>query len=146
MGLTTLGHETVIADDTIQEAAVSVMEDLRDDEPDAITITAAGSSRAVPPQLAAFILHVIERAACGATTIVRSFPDELTTTAAAELIGLSRPTIMKMVQEGRLPARKVGTHTRIPTVSVLEFAEARRHEKRAAFNALRDASDNLGGI
>ena len=41
-------------------------------------------------------------------------PDVLTTSEAAELLGLSRPTLAKWADEGRLPSHKAGTHRASP--------------------------------
>ena len=39
----------------------------------------------------------------------------MTTTVAAQRIGISRPTLMKAIRSGDLPAHKVGSHFRIRT-------------------------------
>ena len=39
----------------------------------------------------------------------------MTTTVAAQRIGVSRPTLMKAIRAGELPAHKVGSHFRIRT-------------------------------
>jgi excisionase family DNA binding protein len=53
----------------------------------------------------------------------------LTTTTAAEQIGVSRPTLMKIVAAGELPTHKVGSHTRLRTVDVLSYIEERRRRR-----------------
>lgn len=72
----------------------------------------------------------------GAVTITQT-PDELTTTMAAELLGISRPTLLKWVSEGRIQSHKVGTHTRFSRADVLELREEREREQRQAFADLR---------
>jgi excisionase family DNA binding protein len=51
--------------------------------------------------------------------------DLLTTTAAAELLGISRPTVMRLIEQGQLDHVMVGSHHRIPSPSVLEYKERR---------------------
>lgn len=63
-------------------------------------------------------------------------PREVTTSTAAAMLGVSRPTLMKMVKDGLLPSRKVGTHTRLLSSDVLAAKKARRARERAAFAAL----------
>ncbi len=61
---------------------------------------------------------------------------------AAEILGISRPTLMKMVKEGTIPASRVGTHTRLQTDDVLSKLRERRERERAAFEALRALEDD----
>ena len=68
---------------------------------------------------------------------IRSMPDELTTTTAADLLGVSRPTLMKLVAEGQLESHRVGSHHRFLYRDVLDLAERRQAAQRNAFEALR---------
>ncbi len=53
------------------------------------------------------------------------------------LLGVSRPTLMKLVNGGNVPAHKVGSHTRLNPRDVLRLQELRRIERATAFAALR---------
>jgi excisionase family DNA binding protein len=50
--------------------------------------------------------------------------DELTTQEAAAALRVSRPTIIKAIDEGRLPARKVGKHRRVRIYDFNAYARA----------------------
>ena len=73
---------------------------------------------------------------------IRSMPDELTTTVAADLLGVSRPTLMKMIKEGELRSREVGTHRRIRSRDALELRDKRDASRKAAIARLRESSPN----
>ncbi len=47
----------------------------------------------------------------------------MTTTVAAQRIGISRPTLMKAIRSGDLPAHKVGSHFRIRTEDADAFCK-----------------------
>ncbi|RYD53627.1 MAG: helix-turn-helix domain-containing protein [Sphingobacteriales bacterium] len=56
---------------------------------------------------------------------------ELTTQAAAELLGCSRPHLVKLLEEGKLPFTKVGKHRRLLYEDVMRY----RQEQKAAQEA-----------
>lgn len=136
---TVTGHR-LLAD----ASASSLANDLLDmlDAPNTF-LAVAGDARAepVPGQVSDLIHRVLEAVASGCTVTIAATPDELTTTAAAAMIGVSRPTLMKMIHAGRIPAHKVGTHTRLRTSDVLDFVERRQAVQRVAFAELRELLD-----
>ncbi|MCG8916726.1 helix-turn-helix domain-containing protein [Actinokineospora sp. PR83] len=101
-----------------------------------------GSAVRVPDELSAMIAQVVHAVARGHAVTISSMPEELTTTAAAQLLGVSRPTLMRKVNSGEIPSRKVGSHTRLRTVDVLREQHARRQRQLAAFNELRALEDD----
>lgn len=67
----------------------------------------------------------------------------LTTQEAADVLGMSRPTVIKLIDAGDLSCERVGTHRRIPVRDVL----ALRDQRRAAVQEMLAASsieDELG--
>lgn len=97
----------------------------------------------VPIELARLLAHVIEGIAEGRTMTVGTLPREITTTVAAAQLGVSRPTLMKMVAAGELPAHKVGSHTRLLTEDVLAFRRRRLERQRAELDELLALEDEL---
>lgn len=102
---------------------------------------ADSAAQPVPEQLGRLLQRVLESVAQGATVTISTMPAELTTVTAASLIGVSRPTLMKMIREGRLPAHKVGSQTRLKASDVMQFIRQRQDAQRAAFDELRDLMD-----
>ena len=100
----------------------------------------------VPDELAALIHQFLDAVAAGRTITVRSTPDVMTTTEAAQELGVSRPTLMKMVRNGAIPAHKVGTHTRLKSADVFEARNRRIEEQRQALAELMELSDQNGGV
>lgn len=103
-----------------------------------LSLTTTGEQHALPRELASVLEDAVRLLARGQTVVVTSRPRELTTTAAAAMIGVSRPTLMKLIKDGELAAHKVGTHTRVLSEDVDRFRAKRREEQLAAFEALRE--------
>lgn len=101
-----------------------------------------GSRVGVPTDVSAFLVHVLRGLARGSVSVT-TLPEELTTTVAAELVGVSRPTLMKLVRNGELPARQVGSHTRLRTEDVLALRRTRAQDRRAALDALRELDEEF---
>lgn len=69
---------------------------------------------------------------------------ELTTQQAADFLGVSRPHLMGLVDNGQIPHHKVGTHRRIYFRDVLAYRKQRMGQSRAALGALAAQAQDLG--
>lgn len=127
-----------------QEQAAEVVRDVCDERMTTLVVQAGARSIPLPESLSRFLINVIEHAAQGDTLSFASRPEELTSTAAADLIGVSRPTLMKMAREGRIDSVKVGSHTRFKTEAVSRFLQERSAERAAAFKEIRQLDEELG--
>ncbi|GAB4582822.1 helix-turn-helix domain-containing protein [Nocardia sp. IFM 10818] len=103
-----------------------------------------GDTVEMPAELSALVNQVLELVGRGCTVTVASIPSELTTTTAAKILGVSRPTLMKLIGEGELPSHKVRSHTRLLSKDVLAYRDRLRDRQRQAFGQLRDLEDELG--
>lgn len=65
----------------------------------------------------------------------------LTSQQAADLIGVSRPTLIKLLDEDRIPFERTGTHRRIQLRDLLDYRAQRREEQYAALAATSTAED-----
>jgi excisionase family DNA binding protein len=85
----------------------------------------AGASRAVsvvvPAEAFEHFLEVLEQLANGNAVNVVPANAELTTQQAADMLNVSRPYLIKLVDEGELASRLVGTHRRIKIADLLAF-------------------------
>jgi excisionase family DNA binding protein len=134
----TLSNDSIIIDDQLRSEAIELVDTAEDDRLDHLEVVVGGVHHEVPDALSRLLVHVIERAARGGTLHIRSMPEELTTTVAAELLGVSRPTFMKCIQAGELPSRVVGTHHRVLAQDVLALRDRRNAARVGALQALRE--------
>lgn len=140
-----LVNQTVMFDDEVRQAAESMLPVVR--EPLAwMKVDSQRDSRRLPPELTEVLAQVIEAIARGGAVTVSSMPEELTTTVAARELGISRPTLMKMIRNGEISARRVGTHHRVRTDEVQRVRADRLARQRQAFEELRDLEEELSRI
>lgn len=97
----------------------------------------------VPTELAAVIHEVVAAMASGSPLSIARLPEELTTTVAAEQLGMSRPTLMQLIKAGEIDAHKVGSHHRLKSSDVVEFKRRRLQRQRDAFARLRTLDEDL---
>lgn len=60
----------------------------------------------------------------------------MTTQQAADFLGISRPTLVKFLESGRIPFEKPGRHRRVLLTDLVRFQEEFRHERRQALDEI----------
>jgi excisionase family DNA binding protein len=68
----------------------------------------------------------------------------VTTQAAAEVLGVSRPFLVELLNQGAIPHHKVGTHRRIYLKDLTTYIAKRDGERRKGLSELFDAVDEAG--
>lgn len=99
---------------------------------------------AVPSSAREAVLQVLLLLAAGHTPKVLAAEEELTTQEAADLLNMSRPTLLKRLEEGALPYHWVGKHRRLSVVDVLRYREMRRQTSVQALQELVAEEEELG--
>lgn len=99
---------------------------------------------ALSRETAELMSQLIDARARGEEIVVSPRNTEVTPTEAAVLLGVSRPQIRKLMDQGLLEFRKVGTHHRIRVSSIRKFLEAERPRRREALADLAALQNELG--
>lgn len=132
------GRAELAATDDEVSSALKVMQGLQSGS------SSRGEELEVPAALRGLVGQVIAAVARGESVTIGALPKELSTSVAAEQLGISRPTLMKLIAAGELPAHKAGTHTRVLTADVAAFRRARLDEQQRALDEMRALEDELG--
>lgn len=136
-------HDRVMTTGEEAELASQVLRDLRGSE-GALNVERRGERvGALPAPIGQILQHVLEVMARGGTVTVSAVPAELTTSAAASILRVSRPTLMKLIRDGEIAAHKVGSHHRLMADDVFALRRERRARERAAFDELRELDDRF---
>lgn len=97
----------------------------------------------LPRKIAEKVLALLDAERTTGAVVVPA-KELFTTTEAATMLGLSRPTLMKLIESGEIAHVKVGTHHRVPAQALLEFQRARRTRREKAAEALASFSNEIG--
>ena len=100
----------------------------------------------LPEDIYRVLLDVVEAMKRGLSVTLSPTSQTLTTQQAADLLGISRPTLIKALDNGKLPFTRSGSHRRIMLTDVLNYREERRQEQYAAIEALSTNVDETSNI
>lgn len=105
-----------------------------------------GMSEPVTIPTAAFRLLVTILAEMASGHAVRLIPHhaELTTQEAAELLNVSRPYVVRLLDEGHMPSHRVGTHRRVLFKDVIAYKEEHRRARGTVLDRLTALDQELG--
>lgn len=102
-----------------------------------------GHDLILPRQAITLLRDLLAEMAQGNAVTVVPTHAELTTQQAANLLNVSRPHLVKLLEDGTLPFTKVGTHRRIRYEDLIAYKQERDRESRDALAELtRLAQEN----
>lgn len=105
-----------------------------DDEP--LTLVRGGASIDLPAPLFQFIAEAMHKVQDGRTVVAVTEDETVTTQQAADILGISRPTVVKLLEEDRIPYRKVRRHRRISIVDLNRYQAQRAQSSRKLLDDL----------
>lgn len=90
----------------------------------------------VPREAFELFTQILAQMANGNAVTLVPVHAELTTQQAADMLNVSRPFLIKLLDEGRIPYRMVGTHRRVQAKDVLEYQQASAEASKKALDEL----------
>ena len=94
------------------------------------------------------IFHVLQRIVyhmmLGRAITIVPINKELTTQEAADILNVSRPYLVKLLEDGQIPFNKVGTHRRIRFSDLMDYKKQRDAERTRGLAELTQMSQEFG--
>ena len=87
---------------------------------------------AVPPRVLRLFADLLGRMSLRQPVALVPYKYELSTQEAAALMNVSRPFVVKELEAGRIPFRRVGTHRRILFEDLMTYQEQSRQTREQA--------------
>ncbi|RJF99438.1 helix-turn-helix domain-containing protein [Noviherbaspirillum saxi] len=98
----------------------------------------------LPPKVLRLFADVLGSLAQGKAIAVMPKELDVTTQEAAMFLNVSRPYLVRLLEEGKIPFHKVGTHRRIRFEDVVQYKEDRQKISKDALQKLADQAQELG--
>ncbi len=98
----------------------------------------------LPTAALRLLIDILAELADGNAVQVLPIHAEVTTQEAADLLNVSRPHFVKLLEQGALPFHKTGKHRRIQFADVMAYKARRDANSEAAMDALAQQAQDLG--
>lgn len=99
-------------------------------------------SVAIPEEVYRLLVQVIGAMQAGRAVTLTPQTRRLTTQQAADLLGVSRPTLVKVIESGELDCERISNRRMVALEDVLAYQKARRERQLAAVAATAADIDN----
>lgn len=142
-------HEPTSEEKRVAEEAFRTLEVLQTTEPnkekkrklqvsvdDTTTVT-------IPESALEFLVELLHQMSRGKAITLLPVDSELSTQQAADMLNVSRPHLVKLLEEGKIPFTKVGKHRRILTEDLMEYKEKKAQQRRDSLKKLTEEAQNL---
>jgi excisionase family DNA binding protein len=97
----------------------------------------------IPDSLYSVLLEAVKQLSEGNGIAVLPYMQELTTQQAADILNVSRPHVVSLVDSKQIPHHAVGSHRRIYLKDLLEFKHRRDHHRRQAIQEMGNVAEEL---
>lgn len=121
----------------------AVLDNIRSDAPE-IEIEETQNKIRIPLNALRLLAKILEVTSQGKPISIVPIATEMTTQAAADILGCSRPHLVKLLEEGKIPFTKVGKHRRIKFEDVIAYKKRVKAEREALLIKIMQADEENG--
>lgn len=124
-------------------ALAAALNDLQSSNPE-IEIEETNERIRVPMSALKLLAEILRVTSQGKPISIVPIATEMTTQAAAELIGCSRPHLVKLLEQGEITFTKVGKHRRVKYEDVLAYKKKMKAEQKQLIEEIMQSDEELG--
>lgn len=125
------------------DALVSTLELIHSDYPE-IEIEETNERIRIPLSALKLLAKILKETSQGKPISIVPIATEITTQAAAELLGCSRPHLVKLLEQGDIQFTKIGKHRRIKYQDIFEYKKKLKAEQRKLLVEIMKADEESG--
>lgn len=97
----------------------------------------------IPSEAFERFVELLAQMANGNAVTIVPVHAELTTQEAADILNVSRPYLVALLDEGKIPFHKVGTHRRVKAADIFVYKEQQDERSKAAADELTRQAQEL---
>ncbi|WP_430411079.1 helix-turn-helix domain-containing protein [Kordia sp.] len=124
-------------------ALAATLEELHSENPE-IEIEETTEKIKIPLKALKLLAQILKATSQGKPISVVPIATEMTTQAAAELLGCSRPHIVKLLETGEIPFTKIGRHRRVKFEDVMNYKKAMKQQQEQLLIDMMKSDEELG--
>ena len=109
-----------------------------------VRVLRTGETVALPESASLGLAQILTQLGQGNGFAVMAVQSELTTQQAADLLNVSRPFLVELLDEKKIPFRKVGKHRRVRVEDLMSYKEKTDTDRRKILDALAKEAQELG--
>lgn len=124
-------------------ALASVLEQLESEQPE-IEIEVTAEKIKIPMPALMLLGEILKAMGEGKMISLVPIATEVTTQAAAEMLGCSRPHLVKLLEEGKIEYTKVGKHRRIKFDDIANYRKEMKQKQKQLLIDIMNADEETG--
>lgn len=125
------------------DALASVIEQLNSEQPE-IEIEETSEKIKIPLSALKLLGDILKAMGQGKLISLVPIATEVTTQAAAEILGCSRPHLVKLLEEGKIAYTKVGKHRRIKFDDIMKYRSQMKQQQKQNIIDIMNLDEETG--
>lgn len=125
------------------EALISALDNINEPNPE-IEIEETRKRVRIPLSALKLLAKILKETGQGKLVSIVPVATEVTTQAAAEMLGCSRPHIVKLLETGQIKFTKVGRHRRIKYEDIVSYKQHMKEEQERLISQIMDVDEKEG--
>lgn len=124
-------------------ALAEVLKELKTEVPE-IEIEETKEKIKIPLEALKLFAQILDAMSKGNPISIVPVATEMTTQAAAEFLGCSRPHLVKLLEQGDIPFMKVGRHRRVKYEDIMSYKLEMKQRQQEAIRQLMKSDEDSG--